>query len=39
MEGPVGSGCCWKMSSGVKSTSVGLTMTLAAESKAVLPLL
>lgn len=37
--GPVGSGCCWKMSSGVRSTSVGLTMTLAAESKAVFPLL
>lgn len=39
MGGPVGSGCCWKMSSGVRSTSVGLTMTLAAESKAVFPLL
>ena len=37
--GPVGSGCCWKMSSGVRSTSVGLTMTFAAESRAVLPLL
>lgn len=39
MGGPVGSGCCWKMSSGVKSTSVGLTMTLAADSRAVFPLL
>lgn len=37
--GPVGSGCCWKMSSGVRSTSVGLTMTFAAESRAVFPLL
>lgn len=37
--GPVGSGCCWKMSSGVRSTSVGLTMTFAAESNAVFPLL
>lgn len=37
--GPVGSGCCWKISSGVRSTSVGLTMTLAAESSAVFPLL
>lgn len=37
--GPVGSGCCWKMSSGVRSTSVGLTMTFAAESSAVFPLL
>lgn len=37
--GPVGSGCCWKMSSGVRSTSVGLTMTFAAERRAVFPLL
>ena len=37
--GPVGSGCCWKMSSGVRSTSVGLTMTFAADSRAVFPLL
>lgn len=37
--GPLGKGWLWKINSGVRSTSVGLTITLAAESKAVFPLL
>lgn len=37
--GQLGKGWLWNISSGVRSTSVGLTITLAAESRAVFPLL